>query len=63
MGKQKIPDLSWEQEYKAKVYHLDLFKKEAVENALYSLILMDRHYAVFNDKFIHAINSRKDRVN
>lgn len=24
---------------------------------------MDRHYAVFNDKFIKAINERKDRVN
>jgi hypothetical protein len=24
---------------------------------------MDRHYAVFNDKFVTGINERKERVN
>lgn len=62
MGKE-TEDFSREQEYKVKVTHLDLFKKEAVENSLYSLILMDRHYAVFNDKFVSGINDRKERVN
>ena len=28
-----------------------------------SLVLMDRHYATFNDKFITAINQRKERIN
>ena len=33
-----------------------------MQNSLYSLILLDRAYASFNDKFISALNARKDRV-
>jgi hypothetical protein len=47
-------------EYPVSVTFLDFYKKEAIENCLNNLILMDRHYFNFNRKFV---NARKERVN
>ncbi|CAI2362171.1 unnamed protein product [Moneuplotes crassus] len=50
-------------EYPVRVSSIDAYKKEAIENYLNNLALMDRHYLNFNTKFLSAISQRKERVN
>lgn len=50
-------------EYPVSVTFLDFYKKEAIENCLNNLILMDRHYINFNKQFVGSINKRKERMN
>ena len=50
-------------EYPVSVTFLDFYKKEAIENWLNNLILMDRHFMHFNRKFVGSINQRKERMN
>lgn len=61
MGKHK-EDTGWENEYPTYVHHLDLFREEALDNIIYSLILLDRNYSTFNDKFQQAMSERKTRI-
>lgn len=49
-------------EYPAYVHHLDMYRDEALDNMLYSLILLDRHYSSFNDKFQKSMRERKERI-
>ena len=49
-------------EYPVNVTFLDFYRKEAIENCLNNLVLMDRHYLNFNKKFLNAVNLRKERI-